>query len=76
MIDLMDCKVQNAVQEYTGKHGGSFFYQEPGNEVVYENEDGFCCSFDNSISNDGFIACLNNNSLHFSLPLIDNSILY
>jgi len=72
MLNLTDKTVQSAVREYTDKHGGGFFYEEPGNIVVYENEQGECFSFDNSITDEAFTALLKNDGLRLS-PVKDTS---
>ena len=37
-------QVQDAATAYAERHGGSFFWEEPGGGFVYElEEDGWCC---------------------------------
>jgi hypothetical protein len=72
MLNLTDKTVQSAVREYTDKHGGGFFYEEPGNIVMYENEQGECFSFDNGITDEAFVALLKKDGLRLS-PVKDTS---
>ena len=55
--------MKRAARAYTKKHGGSFFYEEPGNGVIYENARGECFSFDNSLTNEVFAAALESSRL-------------
>ena len=73
MLNLADKNVQNAVHEYTDKHRGCFFYAEPGNTVVYEDDKGECFSFDNGITDTAFIALLKSGSLSLS-PVNDTGV--
>lgn len=71
MLTLYESKVKKAVDSYTKEHGGNFFYEEPGNVVMYENRNGDCFSFDNSITDEEFIKLLASNSLNL-LPVETN----
>ncbi len=63
MLNLTDKRVQDAVRAYTDKHGGSFFYEEPGNAVLYEDGHGACLSLNSDISDEAFIALLKSGCL-------------
>lgn len=66
MLTLYESKVKKAVDSYTKEHGGNFFYEEPGNVVMYEDRNGACFSFDNGITDEEFIKRLASNSLTLS----------
>lgn len=64
MLTLTDERVKAAIDRYTKKHGGCFFYLEPGNEVLYEDRVGCSFTFDNRITDAEFADRLNGESLH------------
>ena len=65
-LNLFDPKVEDATREYTNKHGGEFFYEEPSAFVIYENEEGEYFSFDNDITDETFVSLLKSDSLRLS----------
>ena len=76
MLTLTDEQVKAAIDRYTKKHGGCFFYLEPGNEVLYEDRAGRSFTFDNHITNAEFVDRLNGESLHLLPAENEGGIIY